>query len=352
MSAKNATIRHQYIDRESGQVCTERLYADRMINLLYSNILENAPVLFRLLTGARFTKVLGYLNYESFIGGKILGHDYFMKACNIDIRECIETPWSLDTLKRIFERKICYWECRPMPQDAGAIVSPCDARVLCGSLSETSQLFIKDKFFDLEELLRKDKKRWRIALRDGDFAIFRLTPEKYHYNHTPVAGKVIDFYQVEGIYHSCNPHAVLTVATPYSKNRHVVTIIDTDVPGGTAIGLVAMVEVVALMIGGISQCYSKTGYDDPVSVGTGMFLEKGVPKSLFRPGSSTVVLLFEKGRMSFEKDIIANMSADGGVSIFSQGFGKSLMETEVKVRSLIGHSPPCTTALGGTPYVQ
>ena len=352
MSGKHSQIRHQYIDRESGQVCTEHLYAHGMINLLYSNVLESSPLLFRLLTGARFTKWLGYLNYESFIGGKLLGHSNFMKACNIDIGECLEDPFHLDTMKKIFERKIRYWDCRPMPLDAGAVVSPCDARMLCGTLSETSQLFIKGKFFDLEELLSNNKKRWLAAFHDGDYAIFRLTPEKYHYNHTPVAGKIIDFYQIDGKYHSCNPHAVLTVATPYSKNKRVVTLIDTDVPGGTGVGLVAMVEVVALMIGGIAQCYSKERYDDPVSVGTGMFLEKGLPKSLFRPGSSTVILLFEKERVCFDDDILENMSMCGAVSIFSQGFGKSLMETDVKARSLIAHAQPCTTDLGGTHYVQ
>ncbi len=142
------------------------------------------------------------------------------------------------------------------------------------------------------------------------------------------------------------------MATPYSKNKRVVTIIDTDVPGGTAVGLVAMVEVVALMIGGISQCYSNRRYDDPVSVGTGMFLEKGLPKSLFRPGSSTVVLLFEKERVCFAHDLVANMSAGGAVSIFSQGFGRSLVETDIKVRSPIAVSQPCNTDSGGTRYVQ
>ena len=352
MSSKAALIRHQYIDRESGQVCTESLYAHRMISLLYSNVLENAPFLFRLLIGARFTKWLGYLNYESFIGGKILGHDDFIKACHIDTAECLENPRNLDTLKQIFERKIRYWECRPMPPMPDAVVSPCDARMLCGTLSETSQLFVKGKFFDLEELLGKDKKRWLAEFQNGDFALFRLTPEKYHYNHTPVAGKVIDFYQIGGMYHSCNPHAVLTVATPYSKNKRVVTIIDTDVPGGTGIGLVAMVEVVALMIGGISQCYSKIHYDNPVSVGTGLFMEKGLPKSLFRPGSSTVILLLEKGRVSFDKDILANMSTGGAVSIFSQGLGRSLMETDVKARSLIALSQPGKTNSKGARYVQ
>jgi phosphatidylserine decarboxylase len=338
MNSGISMIRHQYIERVSGQVCTEHLYGDVIIRFIYSNICENAPFLFRILTGARMSRWLGYLNYETFIGRKILGNGDFLTACGIDGNECLEDIRQMDTLKKIFERKITYWKCRPMPNERGAVVSPCDARMIYGSLSETSHLFIKGKFFNLEELVGKDKKKWLSAFNDGDFALFRLTPEKYHYNHTPVSGKIKDFYQIAGAYHSCNPHAVLTVANPYSKNKRVVTIFDTDVPGGASIGLVAMIEVVALMIGDIVQCYSEKGYDDPMSIGTGMFIGKGLPKSLFRPGSSTVILLFEKNRVCFADDIVANMSRAGVESIFSRGLGKTLVETDVKVRSLIGNN--------------
>ena len=336
MNSEISMIRHQYIDRDSRQVHTERLYGDGMIRFLYSDICEKAPFLFRILTSARLSKWLGYLNYETFIGGKILGNGDFLKACGIDGGECFEDTRRLDTLKKIFERKIRYWDCRPMPRDPGAVVSPCDARMLFGSLSENSSLFIKGKYFDFEELIGSNKSTWLSTFRDGDFALFRLTPEKYHYNHTPVSGKIVDFYQIMGAYHSCNPQALLTVATPYSKNKRIVTVFDTDVSGGTSVGLVAMIEVVALMIGGIVQCYSTKQYNDPISIGTGMFVNKGLPKSLFRPGSSTVILLFEKDRVRFADDIAANMSAAGVESIFSSGFGKPLVETDVKVRSLIG----------------
>ena len=50
------------------------------------------------------------------------------------------------------------------------------------------------------------------------------------------------------------------MVTPYSKNRRHVTLIDTDVPGGSQVGMVAMVEVTALMIGDIVQCYSDEKY--------------------------------------------------------------------------------------------
>ena len=128
-----------------------------------------------------------------------------------------------------------------MPLDTRTIVSPSDSRVLVGSFAETSHLFLKDKFFSLEELLANRVFPWKSYFQKGDFAIFRLTPEKYHYNHTPVAGRIVDFYEIEGDYNSCHPRAIISMATPFSKNKRVVTIIDTDVDDGTQVGLVAMV---------------------------------------------------------------------------------------------------------------
>ena len=66
-----------------------------------------------------------------------------------------------------------------------------------------------------------------------------------------------------------------------------------------------------------------------------MFLDKGMPKSLYRPGSSTDVLIFQKGRVAFAPDLLRNMNAQNTQSRFSQGFGRPLVETDVKVRSLI-----------------
>ena len=208
--------------------------------------------------------------------------------------------------------------------------------MLAGSFAEQSLLFIKEKFFDYQELLGQTAKGWPAEFARGDFAVFRLTPEKYHYNHFPVSGRVTDFYQIQGRYHSCNPGAVIQMVRPYSKNKRVVTVIDTDIPGGTGIGLVAMIEVVALMIGDIVQCFSEQKYDGPQPLEPGMIVRKGQPKSLFRPGSSVDVLIFQRDRVAFCEDIVSNLHHQAAESRFSSGFGKPLVETEVKVRSIIG----------------
>jgi phosphatidylserine decarboxylase len=326
---------HQYIDRCSGVVCDERLYADRLVTLLYSAVRENAPRLFQLLTGTRLSAVLGFVNYDLPLGSRLSGNRRFLTRLGVDLTECMDSPQDLDTARKVFQRRIRYWERRPMPDDPRVVVSPADARVLVGSLDEDTGFWLKDKFFTYEELLGSHERPWRAIFSGGDFAIFRLTPEKYHYNHTPVAGRVVDFYAIDGHCHSCNPGAVIALATPYSKNRRYVTVLDRDVSGGTGVGVVAMIEVVALMIGEVVQAYSDERYDAPRGMEVGMFLGKGVPKSLYRPGSSTDVRLFQRGRIRFDDDLVANIHRHGVVSRFTRGFRVPLVETDLTVRSSI-----------------
>ncbi|MDQ1239654.1 MAG: phosphatidylserine decarboxylase [Thermodesulfobacteriota bacterium] len=325
-------VSHQYIERATGQILDERFLGDRLIRMIYSPVRENAPALFNLLTSARVSTLLAAANYDIPLRGF---HKRFIRD-HRDWSECLEPEEVVKTPRAYFQRKIKYWECRPLDGHPDVVTSPADSRVIVGSLEDHSILFIKRKFFCLEELLGLDKHLWVDVFRDADFAVFRLTPDKYHYNHTPVSGKVVDFYVVPGGYHSCNPSAVMALADMYSKNKRVVTIIDTDVLNGTRIGLVAMIEVVALMIGDIAQCYSQYRYESPRRINKEMFLEKGVPKSLFRPGSSTVILLFEKERMQFSSDLLSNLHRQDVKSRLSQGLaGKPLVETDVEVRSEI-----------------
>jgi phosphatidylserine decarboxylase len=223
-----------------------------------------------------------------------------------------------------------------MPDDEDRIVSPADARLIVGSLDRYATLFLKEKFFTFDELIGSDKKRWLTAFAGGDFALLRLTPDKYHFNHVPVSGTIVDVYEIDGSCHSCNPGAVVAMVTPFSKNRRVVTVIDTDVPGGSGVGLVAMIEIVAMMIGEIVQCYSTYRYDDPLALASGMFIQRGCPKSLYRPGSSVDVVMFQKQRVTFSPDILANLRRRDVSSRYTRHFRRPLVETDVKVRSEIG----------------
>lgn len=327
---------HQYIERASGRVCTEQLYADRLVRWMYHPLREKAPALFKTLIGSRASSWLATINYDLDFVSRLSGQQAFLEACGVELGDCLADPQTLTSARKIFERKIRYWQCRPMENNPETVVSPADSRMVTGSFCQTDHLFLKDKFFSFPELLGADKAHWLQHFSDGDFAVFRLTPDKYHFNHIPVSGVIRDYYELGDCYHACNPSAVVAQVTPYSKNRRVVTIIDTDVAGGSQLGLVAMVEVVALMIGDISPCYTAAqGYGSIEAQDVGLMVKRGQPKSLFRPGSSTDVLLFEAGRVRFCDDIVTNQQRCDVYSRFSLGFGRSLVETDVQVRSTV-----------------
>jgi phosphatidylserine decarboxylase len=329
---------HQYVDRATGMVVEERLLADRWIQALYSPVLEDAAWLSRIASSPYTSRVLSYLNYDNLLSSRITGMQRFLRTHGINAEELLARPEELDTPRKIFTRKLKYWECRPLPLVQRCVVCPADARLVLGSMNEQSGLFIKNKFFEFTELLGADGHSWHRVFAGGDFSVFRLTPEKYHYTHVPVTGRVADFYSVNGRYHSCNPHATVQLLSSFSKNRRVVTILDTDCDGGTGVGWVAMIEVVALMVGRIEQLYSEHAYDNPHPLKKEMMLRIGAPKALFQPGSSTVVLLFQPGRIRFAEDLIGNRNRAGVCSRYSSALESPLCETDVMVRSLLAHT--------------
>ncbi len=316
---------------------TERLIGDTAVHLLYHRLRESAPVMFRTLTSARMSRLLAFCRYD--MPGRQRGRELF-DVIGADYRECVEPLSYYDSRRKVFERQIRYWETRAMNDNPESIVAPADSRLLLGSLAETSSFFIKEKYFELAELLGPSGP-WRKRFLGADFAVFRLTPDKYHYNHLPVSGRVVDFYGLDGRHHSCNPSACIAIASLASINRRIVTIIDTDVPSGSQVGYVAMIEIVALMIGDIVQAYSEERYDRPRHVEPGMFVRRGCPKSLFRPGSSTVILLFEPGRVCFSSDLAENSRRRDVRSRFSGLCGRSRVETDVRVRSEIAIPMRC-----------
>jgi phosphatidylserine decarboxylase len=327
-------IEHQYVDRCTGNIVREHLLANSVMRALYSPALERAPVLTRLASSRYLSSVLGYLNYDNVLSSRATGMLRFLRQSGIPLSEFVGHLSEYDTARKVFERQIRYWNCRPMPVSPHAVTCPADARILLGSMEGSSGLYLKQKFFAFPELLGEGSP-WGNCFEGGDYAVLRLTPEKYHYTHTPVSGRVLDFYSIEGRYFPCNPNASVQLITPVSKNRRVVTILETDIPHGSAVGKVAMIEVVALMIGQIEQRYSDIKYENPRPIEKGMFLRAGVPKALFRPGSSTVVLLFQPGRIQFARDLIENQRRGEVQSRFSLTLGEPLTETDVAVRSLL-----------------
>ncbi|MBN1501589.1 MAG: phosphatidylserine decarboxylase [Spirochaetes bacterium] len=323
-------MKHQFIRNHDGRVMDEKLYGDTIINFLYSGRRENENFFLKVFSGRIFNDLLGFMNFDMPFVSSLLNNRKFLERNGVNLDECFHSVSWFDTPRKIFERQIRFWKYRPISGRDGDIVSPSDSKVIAGSLSEKSLLLIKNKFFNVEELVGKSE--WNELFKSGDFAIFRLTPDKYHYNHCPVSGTVVDFFELDGRYYSCNPAAVTKIVIPYSKNRRAVTVIDTDVENGSRAGVVAVIEVAALMIGDIEQYYCEKYYENPVKLTPGMHVETGCVKSRFRPGSSTVIVLFEKDRINFISEIIRNNSNTNVESRYSLAFNQNIVETEINAR--------------------
>ena len=140
-------MQHHYIERDTRQIKTEQFYGDQAVQFLYSRVREQSSWLFRRLTSARISRVLSYMNYDGILSSRMKNYLDIHKQLNIDPQECLDAPENLNSLRKIFERKIRYWECRPMPNDPCAVVSPADSRILLGSFLEESGLFVKGKVF-------------------------------------------------------------------------------------------------------------------------------------------------------------------------------------------------------------
>src|SRR5712691_2695379 len=183
-------MQHQYVERDTARLYTEMLCSDTFIQFLYSEpVREKAAWLFRLFTCHRLSsQLLALLSFDLPFGAKRFGIVRFLQDRGINLHECVDPDITAKTARAIFERQIRYWECRPMPQSPGTVVSPADARLLLGALRRQSGLCIKGKFFVYEELLGSHKPCWLQAFAGGDVVLCRLTPEKYHYTHCPVSG--------------------------------------------------------------------------------------------------------------------------------------------------------------------
>ena len=126
---------------------------------------------------------------------------------------------------------------------------------------------------------------------------------------------------IEGKLQPVAPYSRRWPALFYTENRRVLTELHSE-----QFGTILMVEIGAFTVGSIRQCYEPR---DAVA--------KGARKGHFELGGSTVVLLFEPGRVRYAQDLVRNQSKEGVRSRYSVGFGQPVVETDVMVRSLLAY---------------
>jgi len=226
-------------------------------------------------------------------------------------------PEEYKTFNEFFYREL-KTSARPVadPDDPKVVVSPADCRMMCfPELMDATKLWIKGEKFTVEGLLGP---RAELAQKfvSGSMVICRLAPQDYHRWHWPVPGRVKQITKIAGTLFTVNPIAINKNVDVFTQNKRNVIEIESE-----HYGTVVMIAVGATMVGSIHLLCEAT----PSASGQGLEFkphQKGDQQGYFAFGGSTVIVLFERGVVRFDDDLVKH--------------SKKPLETLVKVNSKIG----------------
>ncbi|KAI5968180.1 PSD2 [Candida theae] len=301
-------------DRLTGIIVEEKMsvYVRLGIRLLYKGLDKAKSTRVRLLLsslskkqGKKFDSPSSKADIASFI-----------KFHKLSLEDClIDNPGGYPTFNEFFYRKL-----KPNArliedkENDGIVSSPADCRcTVFESVNDATNLWIKGRNFTLAKLFNGNFQNLnKTNLYQPDqcsLGIFRLAPQDYHRFHSPVSGKVGSIKYIEGEYYTVNPMAIRSELDVFGENVRSIIPIHTE-----KYGTVIMIAVGAMMVGSI--CLTKQEGDS---------IERGEEVGYFKFGGSTIILLFDKTKFSFDGDLLSN--------------SKSCIETLVRVGQSIGHSP-------------
>jgi len=221
--------------------------------------------------------------------GKVLDSRYsaglipfFTRMCNISVKDMEIPEQGFPSFNAFFCRNRIN-RGNFIPSDK-ILYAPCDGYLCRIPIWENTIYDIKHTKFTLEELL-KDRKLAR-KFYGGTALVFRLCPEHFHRYSFAANSKVMAARRIPGIFHCVRPIATEKYRV-YAENTREYQIMKSD-----EFGYLVQMEIGALLIGRISNLPLQ---DKNVKAGK----EKGY----FEYGGSTVVVLIQKGKAEFYKNI-------------------------------------------------
>lgn len=272
----------RFFDRERGRLETEQVYGGGWLRLAYGTPFGGLA-LWALVARPVFSRWYGRRMDRPASAARIAP---FIRDFGLDPAEFAAPPESFHTFNEFFTRRLRP-EARPVDPAPGSLVFPADGRHLgFARAAAVDAVFVKGQRFDLPRLLGDAELAARFA--GGALVLSRLCPVDYHRFHFPAAGTPGGAVAVGGWLRSVSPLALRRRLGILWENRRVVTRLE-----GGRCGTVLMVEVGATCVGSIQQTYRP---GEPVA--------KGAEKGFFAFGGSSVVTLFEPGRVRLAADLL------------------------------------------------
>lgn len=274
----------KYIERKTGEILTEKVPGEKYLKFLYYNPLGELPL--NLVVKKKFlTEFYGKKMSLSESCKKILP---FIEEAEINISEAKKKVEEFISFNDFFYREL-KTGARKIDYSEDVLVSPADGKILAyENIKDKDRFFVKGDKFSLEEFFRD--KNLAKKYEDGVFVIIRLAPVDYHRFHFPTDGNISESKLIDGWYYSVSTHAVKQNFRIFCENKREYSVLKTE-----KFGDIAMFEVGATMVGGITQTYKANS-----------FVNKGEEKGYFYFGGSTCILVFEKGKIQIDKDLLEN----------------------------------------------
>lgn len=181
------------------------------------------------------------------------------------------------------------------PTDNTIVTSPADCTYRnqydIGPDSTIPEIIIKKthKFASIEDLL--EGSQYKKAFANGKFVHYFLGPYSYHRFHTPVAGKVVECYPVQGLVYLDVNLSNQQFDAPdssqggyeFAQARGIITIDTTDSPFGN-VGIVTTIPIGMCQVSSVNMT---------ATVGSNML--KGDEFGYFLFGGSDIIVLFQEG---------------------------------------------------------
>jgi phosphatidylserine decarboxylase len=272
-----------FFHRQRRELVEEQVPGEAWLRWLYSSSISGQVALHVLVKRAIFSAWYGRRMNKPKSVFQVLP---FIADHDLDVDEFTKSAFAYKTFNEFFYRKLKD-SARPIQADPASAVLPADGRHLVfPDVDAADGFYVKGERFDLAELLGGEQVARQFA--GGSMLISRLAPVDYHRFHFPCACRAGRASEIRGPLFSVSPIALRRNIRYLVQNKRMITLLDSE-----RFGAVAMVEVGATLVGGIRQTYLPGGQ-----------MKKGEEKGLFKFGGSCVITVFQKGRITFDADLV------------------------------------------------
>ncbi|KAK3946007.1 phosphatidylserine decarboxylase-domain-containing protein [Diplogelasinospora grovesii] len=310
LGANSANILVQ--DRLTGQINEEKMsvYVRLGIRLLYKGLKSNNMETKRIRKMLKSMSIKQGKKYDDPSSKSEIPK--FIRFHGLDMSEVLLPMDQFKNFNEFFYRALKP-DARPCsaPENPRIIVSPADCRsVVFNRVDIATKVWVKGREFSIKRLLGdaypEDVGRYE---NGGALGIFRLAPQDYHRFHIPVDGIMREPKTIAGEYYTVNPMAIRSALDVYGENVRVIVPVDSP-----EFGRVMVICVGAMMVG-----------STVITRHTDEEVKRAEELGYFKFGGSTIVLLFEPGKMVFDDDLVDNSNG--------------ALETLIRVGMSVGHSP-------------